>query len=94
LVVDEVVEAVQDDDMLRYIIIGGAWITSEMTMKMEERRIWKNNNTEEGKTKYKKLNHELRRATDKAREDWWEEQCQELENMEKKGRSDLMYSKV
>jgi len=33
------------------------------------------------------LNNELRRATDKAREEWWEEQCQELENMDKKGRS-------
>jgi len=47
------------------------WITNEMTMKMEERGQWKNNKTKEVKTKYKKLNNELRRATDKAREEWW-----------------------
>jgi len=30
----------------------------------------------------------------KAKENWWKEQCKELEELEKKGRTDLMYQKV
>jgi hypothetical protein len=70
------------------------WITDQMIEKMDERRKWKSVNTEAGKQKYKQLNNELRRETDKAREEWWSKQCEELEEMEKKGRTDLMYSKV
>ena len=44
--------------------------------------------------KDKQLNNELRRETDKARENWWKEECDNLEEMDKKGRSDLMYAKV
>ena len=46
--------------------------------------------TQEGKRKYKQLNNELRRTTDKAREKWWEEQCSGLEEMDRKGRLDLV----
>jgi len=43
---------------------------------MEERRQWKNVNTDEGRQKYRSLNNQLRRATDKlvSRKKWWEEQ--------------------
>ena len=51
-------------------------------------------NTDEGRQKYKSLNSQLRRATDKAREKWWEEQCSELEQHSKQGRMDLMYRRV
>src|SRR6218665_1769165 len=70
------------------------WITDGMIKKMDERRKWKNVKTQEGKKKYRELNNQLRRETDKAREDWWREQCQELEEMDKRGRSDLMYARV
>jgi len=40
------------------------------------------------------LNNQLRRATDKAREKWWEEQCSELEQYVKRGRMDLTYRRV
>ena len=70
------------------------WVSQKMIMKMDERRKWKNVGTEEGKVRYRKLNNELRRETDKAREDWWMEVCEELEEMDKRGRSDLMYAKV
>ena len=33
------------------------WITLEMIEKMNERRKWKNVNTEEGRKKYKSLNN-------------------------------------
>ena len=40
------------------------------------------------------LNNQLRREIDKARNDWWREQCKELEEMDKRGRLDLMYARV
>ena len=61
---------------------------------MEERRKMKRINTEEGKKKYRKLNNELRRETDLAKEKWWENECEELDMCAKKGRVDLVYSKV
>lgn len=70
------------------------WVSEKMIMKMNERRRWKNVDTEEGRVRYRKLNNELRRETDKARENWWMEACEELEEMDKRGRSDLMYVKV
>ena len=70
------------------------WITDKMIEKMDERRKWKNNNTEEGKKKYSSLNNELRRETDKAREDWWEARCDELAEYDRRGRSDLLYYEV
>ena len=48
-------------------------------------------NTEEGKTKYKQLNNELRREAEKAKEEWWEKECSELEELNSK---DLVYAKV
>src|SRR6218665_3017346 len=70
------------------------WITNGMIKKMDERRKCKNDKTQEGKKKYQELNNQLRRETDKAREDWWRVQCEELEEMDKRGRSDLMYARV
>src|SRR6218665_3756491 len=70
------------------------WITDGMIKKMDERRKWKNVKTQEGKKKYRELNNQLRWETDKAREDWWREQCKELKEMDKGGRSDLMYARV
>jgi len=51
-------------------------------------------NTDEGRQKYKYLNNQLRRATDKVREKWWEEQCPELEQYGKQGRMDLTHRRV
>ena len=70
------------------------WITSEMIEKMDERRKWKNVNTEEGRKMYRKLNNLLRRETDKAKDKWLDEQCKEIEQLEKRGRSDLMYKRA
>src|SRR4029077_10913501 len=39
-------------------------------------------------------NNACRRETDKAREKWWEARCKELEEHDRKGRSDLMYYEV
>ena len=61
---------------------------------MDERSKWKIVNTEKGRERYKQLHKELRKETQKARESWWENQCEELETMDKMGRSDLMYTRV
>ena len=52
---------------------------------MNKRRKWK---TVGGKRKYKQLNNESRRGTDKAREEWWKEKCEEVEcgELDRKGR--------
>ena len=60
------------------------WVNTEMLDKMDEKKKWKNANTIEGKKKYKKLNNELRRETEKARKQWWDRQCIELEEIYKK----------
>ena len=41
------------------------WIIQEMISKMDERRKWKNVNTEEGRRNYRRLRNELKRATKK-----------------------------
>src|SRR5215471_2947226 len=70
------------------------WVTQEMLNKMEERRKYKNINTESGRQMYRKLNNELRRETEKAREIWWERECREIEELDGRGRSDIVYAKV
>ena len=50
-----------------------------MIKKMGERRKWKESGTEERRSEYWRLNNELRRETDKAREEWWEVRFDELE---------------
>ena len=71
-----------------------SWITGEMIDKIEEYRKWESVTTEAGRRKYKQLNNELRRITDKAKEIWWVNQCSELESLDRQGRSDLMYATV
>jgi Reverse transcriptase (RNA-dependent DNA polymerase) len=70
------------------------WITSEMLLKMDERRNWKNNESEYGQKEYSRLNNDLRRTTDKARNQWWNDKCDELAEYDKRGRSDLLYQEV
>jgi ribosomal protein L20A (L18A) len=70
------------------------WVTEEMLKKMEERRKVKHQSTEGAKKEYRRLNNELRRATDKAREVWWEEQCKELEELQRQGKYDQVYSRI
>src|SRR6476469_7624819 len=53
-------------------VVRKLWIMTSIMEKMQERRKWKNKNTEEGKRTYRRLNNELRRETDQARERWWE----------------------
>src|SRR6059036_3490862 len=65
-----------------------------MTNKMDERRSWKNKNDEYGRQRYRQLNNELRREAAKAKEEWWSKECAELEELDSKGRSDIVHAKV
>jgi len=44
------------------------WVTTGMLQEMEERRKWKHQSTDEAKSEYRRLNNQLRKTTDKARE--------------------------
>jgi hypothetical protein len=70
------------------------WVTEEMLKKMEERRKVKHQSTAVAKTEYRRLNNELRRATEKARECWWDEQCSELEELQRQGKHAEVYRKI
>ena len=65
-----------------------------MIKKMDERRKWKNVNTEEGRRNYRRLRNELKRATEKARKEYLENICNEIMEMQRTGRYDLMYMKT
>jgi type I site-specific restriction endonuclease len=54
------------------------WITQEMISKVDERRRWKNVNTEEGRKNYRRLRNELKRATNKEKKEYLENVCNEI----------------
>jgi hypothetical protein len=70
------------------------WITQEMISKMDERRRWKNVNTEEGRKNYRRLRNKLKRATDNAKKECPENICNEIMEFQRTGRYDLMYMKT
>jgi len=53
-----------------------------------------NIDTEYGRNEYRRLNNELRKETDKAKDQWWNEKCEDLAEYDKIGRSDLLYQEV
>ena len=65
-----------------------------MISKMDERRKWKNVNTEEGRRNYRRLRNELKRATEKAKTEYLENACTEIMEFHRIGRYDLMYMKT
>ena len=65
-----------------------------MIKLMDERRRWKRSKKEGAAENYVRLNNELRRETDRAKEEWWSKECDELERLEREGKTDCMYEKV
>src|SRR5215467_10258531 len=70
------------------------WITEAVLQKMDDRRKWKGINTEYGKQMYKQLYNELRKETQKAREDWWDKECEHIEELNRTGRHNLVCDRV
>jgi hypothetical protein len=73
-----------DLDSLSYLvgkivkIARKPWITQEMISKVNERRRWKNVNTEEGRKNYWRLRNELKRVTDNAKREYLENKCNKI----------------
>ena len=65
-----------------------------MISKMDERRKWKNVNTEEGRRNYRRLRNELKRATEKAKKEYLENTFKKIMEFHRTGRCDLMYMKI
>jgi hypothetical protein len=61
-----------------------------MIKKIEKRSTAKSTNVKE----YRRLNNQLKRETDRAKEVYMEEICEEIIDLQKKGRYDLVYQKA
>jgi len=70
------------------------WITQDMISKMDERRKWKNVDTEECRKNYRKLRKELKGDTDNAKKKYLENISNKIMEFQRTGRYDLMYIKT
>ena len=61
---------------------------------MDERRKWKNVNTEEDRKNYRRLRNELKRTTDNAKKEYLENICKKIMEFQRTGPYDLMYMKT
>ena len=48
----------------------------------------------EARQKYRKLNNKLREVTQKAKEEWWVQKYEEIEELDKQGKQDQMYKVI
>jgi len=71
-----------------------AWIDKEIVKLIDGRRKYKNNNTREGQQKYRQLRNQVNRETRKAKEEWLEQQCSEIDEMFKANKIDYAYHKI
>ena len=62
------------------------WVTEQMLQKMRERKTWKQVDTEDGRKIYRKLNNELRRETDRAKEEFDKRKYEDIEELERVGK--------
>jgi len=61
---------------------------------MDERRKWKNVNTEEGRKNYRRLRNKSKRAIDNAKKEYLENMCNEIMEFQRTRRYDLMHMKT
>jgi hypothetical protein len=61
---------------------------------IEEKRRHKNIPSAESQAKYKELRNKIQRECKKAKEQWWEAHCEDIESCVRQGRSDLAYRKA
>ena len=65
-----------------------------MLEMMDQRRQWKHQTTEEARQQYRKLNDKLRKVTQKAKEEWWVQKYEEIEELDKQGKQEQMYKVI
>jgi len=75
-------------------VIKKPWITASMLEMMDQRRQWKHQTTEEARQQYRKLNNKLCKVTQRAKEVWWAQKCEEIEELDKQGKQDQMYKAI
>ena len=66
------------------------WMTEEILEKMEKRKIAKSLDPE----KYNQLKKEAERECIKAKDEWWNGNCEEVEELESKHESRAMHKKI
>ena len=66
------------------------WMTEEILEKMEKRKIAKSLDPE----KYNQLKKEVERECIKAKDEWWNGKCEEVEELESKHESRAMHKKI
>ena len=66
------------------------WMTKEILEKMEKRKIAKSLDPE----KYNQLKKEVERECIKAKDEWWNGKCEEVEELESKHESRAMHKKI
>ena len=69
------------------------WMTTEILEKMEERRLYKNDVTQEGQKRYKELKHEVQKLCRQAYSNYCEDKCYEIEHLEAT-HNPLLYRKI
>ena len=58
------------------------WMTTDILDKMEERRLCKNDTTETGQRKYRQLRQEVQRLCRRAKNEFTNNKCSEIEKLE------------
>ncbi|VEN57771.1 unnamed protein product [Callosobruchus maculatus] len=69
---------------------GKSWMTDEILQLMEERRRHKNKNSR----KYREVNREIQRKVRRAKEQWMNERCEEVELLEERNDHFAVHKKV
>uniref|UniRef100_A0A8D8UNP4 Craniofacial development protein 2 n=1 Tax=Cacopsylla melanoneura TaxID=428564 RepID=A0A8D8UNP4_9HEMI len=72
------------------VIKNKPWITDEILKLMDTRRSFKHQNQQ----KYKEINKEIKELIRKAKQDWLEGECKEVEEFERKHDSFNLYKKI
>ena len=70
------------------------WINEEIVQMFKERRKYKDAKDNKGKENYKKLKNEINRKCKKSKEEWFEENCKDIEQLMTRGQFDMAYNKI
>ncbi|VVC27548.1 Hypothetical protein CINCED_3A015042 [Cinara cedri] len=70
------------------------WITQEIINDTQKRRVLKNKNDPDSIRKYKSLRNKINREARRAKEQWIESRCQEVETMMKNNMQDKAYKVI
>ena len=70
------------------------WITPSIIDLIEERRKYKHRTDMEGQLKYRNIRNRINRESKKAKEEWLEQQCTEINHLFATNRPDQAYGTI